>query len=46
LGLKDYPKGWLKTDGSPQLAIPWFFHYKAFRDDLTIGYLTGIGIDK
>jgi hypothetical protein len=44
--MKDYPKGWMKTTGEPELAVPWFFHYKFFRDDLTIGYLVGIGVDK
>lgn len=47
VGLKNYPKDWMnEKTGAPQLAVPWFYHYKWFRDDLSIGYLLGVGVDQ
>jgi hypothetical protein len=34
------------TDWTIKYWIPWFFHYKVFRENLNICYLIGIGVDK
>lgn len=41
-----YPKGRLDAQGSPKNSIPWLFHYPGFRDDILVGQLVGIGINK
>jgi len=46
-GFKNYPRH-INDDGDINtipFAIPWFFHYPAFRD-LRVAYLLGIGVDK
>jgi hypothetical protein len=30
----------------PKLALPLFFHFRVFRDDLMLSYMLGIGVDQ
>ena len=41
----DYPKRNLDANKLPTMPIPMFFRFEKFRNDLSIGYLVGIGID-
>ena len=40
-----YPKNNDPNDLSIKYAIPLFFHYDIFRDNLKLSYLIGIGLD-
>lgn len=42
---RDYPKNNRGPDGLPTKPIPYFFRFDWFYEDLSVAYLTGIGID-
>jgi len=42
--LRNYPFGFM-TGNMPDFPVPIFFHFAAFRDNLMLSYMLGVGID-
>lgn len=45
LSLRNYPKGYMNGD-APRYPLPLFFHLGVFRENLTLSYMLGIGVDQ
>lgn len=44
--MANYPHGYLDAKNRPKYIVPFFFNFPAFRDNLLLSFMLGVGIDR
>jgi hypothetical protein len=44
--MENYPQGYMDKKNVPDFIVPIFFHISAFRDNMLLSFMLGVGIDR